>query len=46
MTADNGDDLRYWVHKKQMVKDAFHHLKVLGHREFEVVDWEMVTGGA
>jgi hypothetical protein len=43
ITADMGDYIRFWVHKK-LARDNFHHLKVLFHQEFDYVDWEMIYG--
>jgi hypothetical protein len=43
ITADMGDYIRFWAHKK-LARNNFNHLKVLSHQMFDYVDWEMVYG--
>jgi hypothetical protein len=41
ITTDMGDYLRFWAHR-QLARETFHSLKILYHREFDFIDWEMV----
>ena len=42
LTSDTRGELKFWLHK-QIAKEFFHKRSILFDREFNVVDWEMVS---